>query len=118
MLFVFRYNLRLRYSLEAGLLLKFAKILKCKTTVQLINNMFSDRKFKVSLNGSENNYKYLQNGLPQGFVLSPILFNAYTADITETTARRFTYADDVGLVTQAKIFEELEETLSENFDKV
>lgn len=34
---------------KQGLLLKLTKILKCKTMIQLINNMLSDRKFKVSL---------------------------------------------------------------------
>lgn len=32
---------------ERGLLLKLAKILKCKTYVQLIDSILSDRKLKV-----------------------------------------------------------------------
>ncbi|KAL4153411.1 hypothetical protein QTP88_001244 [Uroleucon formosanum] len=99
---------------KRGLLLKLAKILKCKTSIRLIDNMLSDRKFKVHINGKESKYKYLQNGLPQGSVLSPVLFNVYTSDFVNTTLRKFMYADDVGLVAQADSFEKLEEILNEN----
>jgi len=67
---------------KRGLLLKLAKILRCKTSLRLIDNILSDRKFREHLNGKGSKYKFLQNGLLQGSVLSPILFNAYTADIT------------------------------------
>lgn len=80
--------------------------------------MLSDRNFNVSLNGSKTKYKYLQNELPQGSVLSPILFNIYTADIKETTVRKFMYADDVGLVAQAKSFKKLEYILRKDLCKV
>lgn len=56
---------------KQGLLLKLAKILKCKTSLQLIDNILSDRKFKVHLNGKVSKYKFLHNGLSLGSVLSP-----------------------------------------------
>jgi len=97
--------------LKRGLLLKLAKILKCKTSIWLINIILSDRKFTVHLNGRESRYKYLQNGLPQGS-LSPVLFNVYISDLVNTTSRKFMYTDDVGLVAQAESFEKLEEILN------
>lgn len=60
---------------KCGLLLKLAKILKCKTSLLLIDNMLSDRIFKWE----KSKYKYLQKDLPQGSVLSSILFNVYIA---------------------------------------
>jgi len=36
---------------KRGLLLKLAKVLRCKTSLRLIDNILSDRKFKVHLNG-------------------------------------------------------------------
>lgn len=104
---------------KRGLLLKLANILNCKMTLML--TMLADRKFRVHLNGnvSEYKYKYLQNGLPQGSVLSPILFNAYTADITNTISRKYIFAVDVGLVAQAGTFEEVEYIiLNEDLAKV
>jgi len=103
---------------KRGLLLKLAKILRCKTSLRLIDNILSDRKFRVHLNGKVSKYKFLQNGLPQGSVLSPILFNAYTADITNTSSRKFMYADDVGLAAQAESFEKVEDILNEDLVRV
>jgi retron-type reverse transcriptase len=78
----------------------------------------SDRKFKVHLNGKISKYKFLQNGLPQGSILFPILLNAYTADITNTSSRKFMYAEDVGLATQAESFEKVEDILNEDLVRV
>lgn len=57
--------------------------------------------------------KPLRNGLPQGSVLCPILFNVYTADIPKTTSRKFIYAEDVG-----KSFEGLETILGKDLVKL
>lgn len=83
---------------KRGLILKLARILKCNKTVRLIDNIHSNRKFRVSLGGKESHYKRFQNGLPQGSVLSPLFFNAYIADIIDTSSRKFMYADDAALV--------------------
>lgn len=102
---------------KRGLLLKLANILNCKMSLRLIESMLADRKFRVHLNGNISRYKYLQNGLPQGSVLSQILFNAYTADITRTISRKFIYADDVRLVAQAGTFEEVENIMNDDLAK-
>lgn len=99
-----------------GLLLKLAKNLRCKATLRLLEQILSDRSFKVNLNGEVSRKRILQNGLPQESVLSPTLFNVYTADIEITKLRKFIYADDIGLVAQRKTFEQLKETLNKDLD--
>jgi hypothetical protein len=94
------------------LLLKMVKIVKCRKTLRLLESMLSNRKFKVFLNGEASKYRYLKNGLPQGSVLSPVLFNVYTADIVGTTARKFIYADDIALVAQADSLDTVESMLN------
>ena len=54
----------------------------------------------------------MNNGLPQGSVLVPVLFNIYTSDMNTTIVLKFIYADDTVLVTQAKSFGELETILN------
>lgn len=71
-------------------------------------------KIKVNLNGEVSRRKIVQNGLPQGSVLSPTVFNLYTADISETKSRKFMYVDDIGLVAQGNSFEQLEDPLNED----
>lgn len=95
-----------------GLLHKMAKIIRCKATLLLLEKMISNRKFSVTHGEKTSRYKILHNGLPQGAVLSPTLFNIYTANMIDTVLRKFIYADDVALVTQATSFEEIESVLN------
>jgi len=52
------------------------------------------------------------NGLPQGFVIAPVLFNLYSNDLPVTHGRKFIYADDICLAIQGQFFSELECSLS------
>ena len=78
--------------------------------------MLSDRTFQVLINGKYSRKRTLNNGLPQGSVLSCILYCLYTSDIPKLRSRQFIYADDIAIAYQAKSFNELETMLNTDID--
>ncbi|UYV69795.1 hypothetical protein LAZ67_7000750, partial [Cordylochernes scorpioides] len=101
-----------------GLLYKLSKIINCKNIIKLINNFLTNRKITVHLNNKKSRPRTLNNGLPQGSVLAPLLFNVYTADIPPTNSQKFLYADDIALLHQEQSFSTLEQILNEDLKKL
>ena len=94
-------------------MLKVAKTIKNIPLVKIIGSLLKDRRFYVEMEGRKSRWRNQKNGLPQGSVLSPILFNIYTNDQPIfNNIRRFIYADDLCLATQAKSFSVIQERLS------
>ena len=81
---------------------------------RVIQNLLSDRRFYVELNNERSRWRIQKNGLPQGSVLYPTLFNIYTNDqpILDGT-RSFIYADDLCVTAQYPTFQEVEQQIEE-----
>ena len=80
----------------------------------LVQSMLSNRCFFVDLNGKRSRWRRQKNGLPQGSVLAPLLFNVYTNDQPiHPNTRSFLYADDLCIASQKSTFEEVEKSLGE-----
>lgn len=99
-----------------GLLHKFIKEFPCRRLANLLSNMLSNRLFCVHLNEETSEWKKLNDGLPQGLVLSLALFNLYTGDLPSTKSQKFIYADDMVLAFQCKSFQEAETILQEDVE--
>ena len=80
----------------------------------IIKSLLENRLFFVEMNGRKSRWQTQKNGLPQGSVLAPTLFNIYTNDQPEfENIRRFIYADDLCLATQSKNFQTIERRLTD-----
>ena len=100
-----------------GLLVKLSKVLPC-WAVSVIELLLEQRRFRVHMGDISSSWRVQKNGLPQGSVLAPTLFNLYINDLPATTCRKFIYADDICLAHQARTFEDLNTTINADIAKI
>ena len=71
------------------------------TIIKLIANYIKGRKAYTTYINHTSSQRQFKTGVPQGGVLSPTLFNIYTADIPPPTApvQVMAYADDINITS-------------------
>lgn len=75
-----------------------------KYLIKIVKSFITDRKFLVSINGSHSDIKNITAGLPQGSVLSPLLYSIFISDFKKPkNCDTMFYADDTGLTTDGKL---------------
>jgi len=80
--------------------------------LNLIKSFLTGRTFCVKINTKESKSQFTTNGLPQGSILSPILYSLYVHDLQKYLGLEIVqYADDTSLLIQFKNVEELKEKL-------
>jgi hypothetical protein len=95
-------------------LLKLAKIITCQILLRYLGNSLGNRNLRVLSGDRVSKSRILNNGLPQGSVLAPKLFNIYTHDFPSTVSKQFIYTDDISIATQCKYSNTTEQTLKED----
>ena len=83
--------------------------------VRMIMELVRNRSFTLTTGDSkQRRVRRLKNGVPQGSVLAPLLFNMYTYDLPSMISRKFAYADDLALLHSSGNWKDLEGTLSQD----
>jgi hypothetical protein len=89
-----------------GLLLKLKHVLP-DSYFRIVRSFLDERHFKVKQGQDFSILSDIKAGVPQGAILSPTLYNIYTADIPTTAETLIaTYADDTTIMGQANTPEE------------
>ena len=82
--------------------------------VKMIMELVRNRRFTLTTGDSkQSRLRHLKNGVPQGSVLAPLLFNIYTYDPSSMVSRNCAYADDLALLHSSGNWKDLEGTLSQ-----
>ena len=80
--------------------------------IKLIKSFLSQRRFRVKLGSEYSSCKYPEAGVPQGAVLSPILFNILICDMpTPSNCTLAQFADDAAILTSNRRASTIKNTL-------
>ena len=102
-----------------GLTCKLLRLLPDKHMVRMIMELVRNRNFTLTTGDSKRRrLRRLKNGVPQGSVLAPLLFNIYVYDLPSTVSRRYAYADDLALLYPSDDWKDLEGVLSQDMTTI
>ena len=96
-----------------GLHLKLLQTILDQHMVGFIMEMLSNRSFTLhTSDGQHSRLRRLKNGVHQGSVLAPMLFNIYIHDITDIQSKKYGYADDLAIMLSHSSWETIESGLT------
>ena len=98
-----------------GLTCKLLRLLSDKHMVKMIMELVQNRSFTLTTGDNKQSWlRRFKNGVPQGLVLAPLLFNIYTYDLPSMISRKFVYADDLIMLHSSGNWKDLEGSLSQD----
>jgi len=81
-----------------GLICKLLRFLPDRHMIHMVMEVVGNRIFTLTTgNDKRSMSRRLKNGVPQGSVLPPLLFNIYIYDLPITVSRKYAYADDMAI---------------------
>ena len=92
-----------------------------QSATTLIKSFLENRQQLTIVNGEHSDWLKLEQGVPQGTVLGPLLFNLYVNDLPQTIDKSCTlvqYADDTTLLSFHSDPETATKSIENNFNKI
>ena len=101
------------------LLGKLHAICFSEKTVSWFKSYLTDRAFNANINNHFSDLSKISCGIPQGSILSPLLFLLYVNDMPQAVhSDLFLYVDDSGITFQHKDVHTIEHELNKDFTNV
>ena len=98
-----------------GLVCKLLRLLPDKHVVRMIKELVRNRSFTLTTGDSKpNRLRHLKNGVPQGLILAPLLFNISIYDLPSVTSKKYAYAQDLAILHSFGDRKVLKRTLNED----
>jgi len=96
-----------------GLTCKLLRLLHDRHVVRMVMELVDNRSFTLTTgNGKRSRLRRIRNGVPQGSVLEPLLYNIYISDLPTTVRRKHINADDLAIMHAAGDWQATEGVLS------
>ena len=108
-------------TLDISLFIKKMEIYGAdKTTQDWFRSFLQNRTQRVRVGGALSSALGLESGVPQGGILSPIIFTLYTADMELwlNNSKLFNFADDTTTYTTSKEARQIKDSLEEDANQV
>ena len=100
---------------HGGLTCKLLRLPPDKHMIRMIMELVRNRSFTFTIGDSkQSRLRRSRNGLPQGSVLTLLLFNIYTYNLPSMTSQKYTHADDLALLYASRDWKVVENTLSQD----
>jgi len=112
-------DLTATYVWHTGLTCKLLRLLPDRHRVHMIMEMVGKHSFTLTTgNGKRGRLQRLKNGVPQGSVLAPLLFNLYISDLPTTVSRKYASADDLAIMHADGDWQAVQRVLSKDMANV
>ena len=90
------------------------------TAQEWFKSYLSNRKQYVSINGSNSSYVNVTCGVPQGFVLGPLLFLIYSSDLPLASSKLafYLFADDTNIYYETESLATMQSVVNKELKKL